>query len=1371
MPNPPRSIRYLVLGEGVRDIQWQDLTLDAPFTSYAPPTFTPFPVAPSLLGSVAPTVRMYPADVAISFPPTMNGSSAPARPLPVSPRADTVPADHPPIIQDAAGNPATAPTSLPLSGSVPHRFSTSGMIAPPAPTNPPPTADTAAAGNASNLPHLGLERHAGLAERSNMMSSLEGHSEIAPRARAELSANPLEVSGGPPVPPTVDDHLSLSEALDTQESRQNQEEKRLSSSEFASQQAQNEALQSIIAKAEKRRARSNNVLPSLPPKTLSAAQTHHNKPVASRNVMPQGPSSAHDPRIAAQNVSHRNAPPGSRNGAPVNINPNQPARDPVISSPDQHINALTSIHTTPEQVDRISTLQNAKAKARPSFDPTPSKSLSGQGQGQGKQDAQQNSVRSGEPGQPLRLQPLQAMGQDLMEVAGLQRRPSSEQNLPLPRSPTPPKPTPVGSDGHIAAGMRPVDPQQMPVAGWSNDLGVEVDYITPVTKKPTVSNDGPQQSKSGEARVENQGASRIKALSRPSESTEKAEELLDEMGTFLKQFLRVIKALSESGDPKFDLRKVQSRRNQENFLTKLLENFAKLHNIEGDLSINRNDGAGQSRSRRTDSKTSPKERSRRSGRSTSRPDEPSTKKAKTGTSGTPTAGGEAEQKSISPAVRPELAKRSVPERNWNNKTQEAFDRSLRVIRLFPQKLQSWGSMMKRGMDKSEELILAAGRVQVNIDSLQKPLTWKEVSNKEVGSWLISLNENGHVYSHLWHVVKAASESRTGRKKDDVDLCSRYLEGIINLLIWADTVIFWVIERCMDALAASETTKDTIVELERITVSFLNAEMNQNARSNGHLMDFLKKLPVFIDDPRFELLDGSLSDSCKSVKEKVKQLSNNIASLSECSKDLTSKIKKLAVNEDVNGSGGSEKGNGNKDGGSEKNGGDKDTDGGPNPGTKRLNASGDRDLSTKSIFADDIPIPRRKLDDKEGTEREKSPSPRLSNSNVSPRHKPDSLRERERSRSEGPQKEAGQITPQEPERPKRRHSDSREFKSPNNQSGAVKNPNPPSSRNGGGLLSVRTPNDRRNSAGPESNPNGRDYIRPAGETFKAFHPTKASYNKGASASNDSRAAHPTTDDKANNNISVGTDRSQGSLVSPSANQTRAGNEKSPKPDIDQPAHRTPNEKTSGIRGILKKTSMPDKPSRTSGRRVTFAERPRGYSSAYMTSEETETLFHDGYDLLGESNPVQAALVRERTSAMSRGSVFVIFAFFQHVVNVMKHQQRNLPPPDIERLRIPYPPSTIRHLERTLDISLASPHNLGASPPTRPMGQAGRTTYGGAPGISNGPPRVGIHTPITGLRSAPSPLPTNDRHSTTTGLRSVPIRPVSPPSPTAPKYDPR
>lgn len=1350
MAGHPCSVRYLILGEGVRDIQWQDIALIAPFSTYTPSVFSYSQFPPSPLGSVDPIIRMYRSDVAISFPPTLNVSSVSVRPLPVSSEVSAVPADHVPAIHDPTRNPALSSTSPPPSGLASHRSSTSLMIAPPALTTPPSsiTGPSAAVDAFNPTSQPSVQPRLDSVDRINPSSGPEGHDGRRAAPSTGAAASPSEASG---------------------QSRRNLTEKKLSPSEYASQQAQSEALQSIIAKAGKRRARSHSPLPSLSPKILQAVQ--RSKPSSTQNETSQSPSSGNDPTVNSSNPAF-NHPSNAGNKIPGDSNQSEPAQDSPAVSADQQIKPHISSSAPTEHVSLDPHFPGAEGGKQGAIE----KGSESPSSGHVKQSAPGNATQSGKPSSIISRGGL-SQGVDKGSNKEINpQRSDPEQNLPPPQSHS--NPGKVNSDLRaIALNSTSKDPQSTPVNSGNNAATADDDEITPVVKKPSASNSQPVQRESGEVGKEAQIPSVPKVFSKLAGSEGSSDELLDEMGTFLKQFVRVVKALSESGNPKFDLKRAQSRRNQENFLTKLLGNFAKLHNIESDLSISRNEKARQLQTSRDKSAPGLKEQSKATRRVLSRSEEPRAKKMKTAPSRTATAGAVIEKKSPGISSRVESAGTDEFERTWNRKTQEAFDNSIEVIRSFPKKLQGWGLMMKRGMDKGDVVILAAGRVRVNLDSLQKPLTSKEVSSEELESWLIGLNDNVHVYSRLWYDIKSASESRKGKRKEEVDLCSRYLEGLVNLLVWADAVVFLAIERCKDTVAAPELSKDSGRELEGTINSFLKGQNDQNVRSGGGLMQFLKKLPGFIDDPEFDMFDESLRDLCKSVKGKIKQIVNKVSKLSDCVNSLSKKLSDLGIGEGGCASGGSEKDGGIRDRGSENVRGNRDaspgTGSGSNPAVNRPNTLGGRDLSIGEGFADDIPIPRRKPDTKKGTERESDPSPNPPDGPNVPRKNSDGPREREKLRPDGPERRSGHNTSPRFEKSKRRFSDNREIKSTSNQPDGPGRSNALSSpQSSAQVANDMTLREKRSNVNIGDGRNSPDVVRPTGETFRAFHPTKVSYTRSAPVSSTNRGHQLPSTGTLRRNSLEGVNRSDPSPITSNADQRRGTSANLPNPGLNKPAAEDANSKPivnanvdentnakadpRQVRGILRATSMPDKPPRTGTRRVTFAERPQGYASAHISSEETETLFHDGYDLLGESNPVQAALVKQRTDALSRGSVFILFAFFQHAVNVMKHQSLGLNPPDVERLRIPYPPNTRRHLERTLEIPLTSPHNVSATPNTRATSQAGWTTPGTGQGPANGPTRVGIHTPITGLRSAPSPLPAMDRHATSTGLRSVPIR---------------
>lgn len=1369
MAGHPCSVRYLILGEGVRDIQWQDIALIAPYTSYTPSVFS-FPRYPSSpLASVDPVIRMYGSDVAISFPSTLNMSSVSVRRLPVSSEVSAVPVNLIPAIHDATRVPAPTSTSPPPPVFASHRSSTSLMIAPPALTNPAPSITEPPVAIDAVNPTLqsSVQPQLDSVDRVNVSHGPEDHDGRVTRAAPSTGAAAI-----PPEAPG--------------QSRRNSAEKKLSPSEYASQQAQNEALQSIIAKAGKRRARSHSPLPSLSPKVVQAVQRSKTSP---HNETSQSPSSGNDPTVNSLNPAFSH-PSNTGNKIHGDSNRSEPAQGPPAVSAVQQIKSHISTRTPPEHVDPDAHFPSAEGGKHDAMErgsePPSSEHVAG------KQRARDNAIQSGKPGSAIsRGEHLQGVSEGSNKMSNPQRS-DPEQNLPAVAPQSHSKPGHVDSEVRAAvSNSLSKDPQPTPVASGNNDVTVDDDEITPVVKKTPTSNSRLVQRKSGETRKEAQISPVPKVSSKVAGTGGSSDELLDEMGAFLKQFVRVVKALSESGNPKFDLRRARSRRNQENFLTKLLGNFAKLHNIESDLSISRNEKARQPRTSHDESTLASKEQSRATRKLLSRSEEPRAKKIKTGASRTAIAGDVIEKKSPGVSGRVDSARTDEPERNWNSKTQEAFDGSIKVIKSFPKRLQAWGLMMKRGMDKEDAVILAAGRVRVNLDSLQKPLTSKEVSSKELESWLIGLNDNVHIYSRLWYGIKSASESRKGKRKEEVDLCSRYLEGLVNLLVWADMVVFLAVERCKDTVAAPEFSNDAARELEGIIGSFLKGGKDRDVRSGDGLMQFLKKLPDFIDDPEFDMFDESLRDLCKTVKGKVKQVFNKVSKLSECTKSLSEKLSDLGVEEGGSANGGSGKDGGIEDSGSKVRGNrnaSSGTDGGPSPTIKLSSMLGGGDLLTGGGFADDVPIPRRKPDTKKGTDRESEPSPNPSDGPSVLRKNSDGLREREKLRPDGLERRSSHNTSPRFETSRRRSSDNREFKSTNNQPEGLEKSNAISSpQRSEQVANDMTSKEKRSSVNVGDGRSGPDVVRPTGVTFKAFHPTKVSYTRSAPVSSINRANQSPSTGMPTRNSQGGANRSDPTTITSNTDQRRGVSANSPNPALNQPVvgnananaivnanvneNANANSNSRQVRGILRTTPLPDKPPRTGARRVTFAERPQGYASAHISSEETETLFHDGYDLLGESNPVQAALVKQRIDALSRGSVFILFAFFQHAVNVMKHQSLGMNPPDVERLRIPYPTNTRRHLERTLDINLTSPHNLGATANARTSSQVGRTTLGSGQGPTNGPTRVGIHTPITGLRSAPSPLPAMDRHATSTGLRSVPIHSMPIRSDPPPKQDRR
>lgn len=1200
-------------------------------------------------------------------------------------------------------------------------------------------------------------------------------------ADAQASSDPkpaLEKLSAPPSGGSTERAAQV-ESLNDLGTKRSSLEKKSSPTDQASQQAQSEALQSIIARRERRRMRPHATLPSLSPRLSQSGQASSSKTVAVEKV-PSFPdaTSAKVPGAtlpAARESTSGPGRPSAVESAPVQplSERGQPALGHVLSAEGQRADSGPSIRTKSENLAPPPCLMVGPAVGpkRPLLSlreralKTPVK-LSGititlPSAGQEQRTTSVLPAQTGLAEAVSRADPVNAEKQAFAES----RQPAN-QDLPEPKQAAPQpeasKQVTVDTGAPFGTDTSPRAPKLKVVEGERSKSDV---VMREGEGNPRVSPGPAAQRGDKRASSEVPPGARSDPQLRNSHVADPVQTVLEEMGPFLKQLVRVIKGMSESSNSNFSSDKARGERRREKFLKNLLENFAKQHNIENALRIRASGKNSPSRPKVTEKETGKKtvsrEVERRTKKVASSSDGPQTKKLKT------TVANDASQpdrKSLG-GFRSDRGKGNGPERKWNSMAQEGFSRSLRVIKLFPGRFKSWGLMMKRGVPKAEEVVFAAGRVRQNLDSLQRPITSEDVSSSELGSWLLGLHQNTHVYAQVWHIAKTAPSTQK-RKKDEVDVCTKYLTGFINLVVWANTVVYWFGEWCRTALAASDASKETIAELEKIAVPFLEEPAEDyDFRPCDHLLKFLKTVPEGLNDSRLDALGPAIQDLRNIVKIQIDDYVDKVTTLSKYARDLSETFLKLAKNEGDNSSEGPGKNGDNNDEGSGESG--RNNNGHSGAGSSKdvsrsAKSGGNRDFGMGEVFAADIPVPRRKQDAEIRADRGSDSSPKSKNRDEPARKKSDFLLEKKKLQQDPSENRAKQNLALRFEKSKNLSSANTGRRSSNEREsdrGRASSSSQPRDRKE--FAKDSDLNKGRNDA---KNRNDRDVAElnrsPLEESFK-FLPTKPSYSKGTPASSTGRAG-PSTSKGGSDDATEGRTSSSPNVPTGRYAESRRGSANDPPANLDNPSLNGTQMNSSGLRSILRKTEMPNKPSRINGKRVAFADRPEVGSFSGITREENEALFHDGFDLLGESNKVQAALVRPRVDAMSRGSVYVLFAFFQHVITCMKYQSQGYQPPDVERLRIPYPPSVMQNLQQSLNIVLPAQQNLRAVTNSRANTQSGRNSANNAQQSTNGPTtHIGAHTPITGLRSAPSPIDMRNRHVTTTGLRSVPVH-VTPPT---------
>lgn len=156
-----------------------------------------------------------------------------------------------------------------------------------------------------------------------------------------------------------------------------------------------------------------------------------------------------------------------------------------------------------------------------------------------------------------------------------------------------------------------------------------------------------------------------------------------------------------------------------------------------------------------------------------------------------------------------------------------------------------------------------------------------------------------------------------------------------------------------------------------------------------------------------------------------------------------------------------------------------------------------------------------------------------------------------------------------------------------------------------------------------------------------------------------------------------------------------------------------------------------------KRVSFATKlVVGSCKQDNSREEIESLYNDGYDLLGDKNAVQVAAVKERMSKLTRGSVFALLGYIKRFLEGIKREAEHIGPIQSDRMRLPYPPSAMRMIQRELGVPVAVRNVTGTTQvgPTVSVMHDGLAGVGSVSAVTAARP-----TGALGLRSAPAPAP--------------------------------
>lgn len=1374
-------MRYLVFGEGVRDNLWQEIDLDAPIPSYNPPTFSTISLGPSPLGAVTPLVRLFSAESTITFPTQYIAPSTTAAEFIISPQTN---------------GSAIPPQAIPLSVTqplppIPNSFGPNGSISTvdqglgdvrDSPLNKDSQQPFSSAIGTKALPatSLGTSGPAagfvGVPNKGNCQNLIQNASgEVQKTARPEIlesvATSPnlaSKIGASPSLPPSVVrvepyssiDNVSpqgLQQGPSTSVESIRPSEKRPSPVQSVTQDAQSKALQSIVARvsSEKRRSATRGVLPSLPLKTSIAPERSEHVPSPQPDDPTQTASdSGHvSSRQEAQtgNTSTGATPPpevGKVNPTPdgtalpptSEFQPSRASRDvfPAVSSSDVSDVArkndavkfslsnitICAANPTGTASDPNKDTHVLPASHLPAPTPTsgdhlsPVRNLGGR-----------DELMLGSNGMATK----NARDQSVSEATGgIEMVGTSEPAVAVTMSAAP---MTAGESGRY-------EPVSVLGASAPSAEGANVNEIAPV---PNLSNNDrgstlPQAPSS--------------SLMEPGLFTEsdqmpgRGPHLVNELGRFLKQFVRVAASLNNPKNLKPMYRGMEAKERRKMFLGVLLQNYGEQPGTtDSKVKVDRKI-ASSPKKPSTSSGSGAKERDVNKN-PVVLPDGHFAKKARMGTPKRERTSQISSLKLHRENIHQERTRRSIPEREGNARMQESRSQIMKVLKAFPTRLLGWGSSMKNGSDTSEAVIHGAKRVCSNLNSLEKMVTEEDISTADLGRYLLDLHSSTHVLAHLWEAIRSNLESNKKSKKDETSFCENHLGGITDLLTWADTIVIWVSERYKTELDGSPGDTAKVLEIEKIVLDFLDTGGFKGSKPEDYLMGFVRKLSAELGKSQLRMLGEDVKSACENLESTMTHLTKSVAELSQCADSSVEKRAKSVIPV-----------NSVKGGSTERE--QVDLESGKDSKTMT-----GWNLALDGVGVMDIPIPRRKVD----------------------------LNNDSRKRAEGlGQKESGVVFQKGTSSPSKpsTFSDSKAsvirrkkpdaYSSPNLamrydvEKGAGRGGNDCAHPSGEQASKARTePSCRRDSAhadiNPSITPNSRD-------TNLSDADVMMSSDKISTPRNDPNQRTSLTSDirHVSDGGAKGTDE-----VSDVDRSTTVIDEEKGRKEIDQSHINELTSRDAGgtseefgnreggifsdeavttkqsvtgvtkegsedIRGILKTGTGQSK--KYTGKRISFSEERLQSAPAAVSHEENVTLFHDGYDLLGETNPIQTDALKERVDHLTRGSLFAIFALFGHVAETMKRQSRGTALPMVDGLRLAYPSSVLRNLESILAVTLPTYPNTGpgtAGPPA---------TERISPRMSAPPSFQGT---FTGLRSVPDPEIRHHPQSRGTGLRSVPVRP--------------